>query len=83
MRRLLSLLLCAACGWPDGLPTTAAPGTMPGGMAWPDPLRPAPAPVQTTEDAAVIVAIEDYARLADRPGARATGAGSPRRRAAA
>ncbi len=74
MRRLLSLLLCAACGWPDGLPTTAAPGPMPGGMAWPDPLRPAPAPAQTTEDAAVIVAIEDYARLADRPGARAMGA---------
>lgn len=69
MRPGLALLLFAACGWPAGLPASAAPGSMPGGGAYPDLLAPAKAPIASPVDAAVIVAIEDYASLPDRPGA--------------
>ncbi|MBL9106291.1 MAG: formylglycine-generating enzyme family protein [Myxococcales bacterium] len=73
--RLAALTLAlAACGWPAGLPSSAAPGAMPGGGAWPDLLAPADRPPGGGEDAAVIVAIGDYEGLPDRPGAHAAAA---------
>jgi sulfatase modifying factor 1 len=78
MRRALGLLLFAACGWPAGLPETVAPGPAPGGADYPELLGAAAGqgqgPVEGDGDAAVIVAIEDYARLRDRPGAGAMAA---------
>jgi len=74
MRRALGLLIFAACGWPEGLPDSAAPGHMPGGAAYPELLRPGAPPRDGPGDAAVIVAIEDYAHLRDRPGAEAMAA---------
>lgn len=47
---------------------------MPGGGAWPDLAIDGPRTVGGAEDAAVIVAVEDYAGLADRPGADAVAA---------
>ncbi len=75
MRPLLALLvLLAACGGPRDLPASATPGTMPGGAAYPDPLRASKPPTGGFPDAALIVAIEDYERLPDRAGARAMAA---------
>jgi len=74
MRRALALLLCASCGAPAGMPASVAPGTTPAGVAYPDPLRRAKGPRGGLADAAIVVAIEDYAKLGDRPGARAMGA---------
>lgn len=70
----LAALTLVACPRPEGLPTTAAPGPLPGGGAWPDLLAGAPAVVATPADVAVIVALEDYASLPDRPGAHAVAA---------
>ncbi len=66
---LLGLLL-SACGWPAGLPETAAPGLMRGGMAYPDLRATATRSSEGRGDAAVIIAIEDYTRLAARPHAQ-------------
>ncbi len=74
MRRALALVLLAACGWPEGLPGTAAPGAMPGGAEYPDLFVDAGAPVGGSHDTAVIVAIEHYTHLHDRPGALAMAA---------
>ncbi len=71
MRRALALLLLTGCGWPEGLPGSAAPGLMPGGARYPDLLVDAAPPLGGTRDAAVIVAIEDYLTLGDRPGTMA------------
>lgn len=74
MRRLLALSLFAACGWPAGLATHAAPGTAPGGAAYPDLMRAGPVARGGTYDAALVIAVEDYAQLGDRSGAAAMGA---------
>ncbi len=74
MRRALALLMFAACGWPAGLPGSAAPGQTPGGAHYPDPMQRARSPTGAGEDAALIIAVEDYARLGARSGARAMGA---------
>ncbi len=68
------LLLFAACGWPAGLVTHAAPGRAPGGTDYPDLMRAAPKPRGGTYDAALVITVEDYAQLGDRLGARAIGA---------
>ena len=75
MRRAWILgLSLFGCGWPDGLPETASPGRMRGGPAYPD-LRATAAPRgEGRRDAAIIIAIEDYTTLADRPGAHAMAA---------
>ena len=74
MRLALGLLLCASCVESGGLPVSVHPGMTPAGVAYPDPLRRAKGPRGGLADAAVIVAIEDYTKLTDRPGARAMGA---------
>ena len=74
MRRALSLCLFAACAWPEDLPETAVPGPMPGGADYPDAVSSGAAPIDGRLDAAVIVAVEDYTRLGDRPGAEAMAA---------
>lgn len=73
-RAALLTLALAACGWPEGLPATAIPGAMPGGGTWPDLLADADAPAGGSGDVAVIVALEDYQTLPDRPGAHAVAA---------
>lgn len=65
---LLGLSL-AACAWPEGLPQPRSPGTMPGGDAYPVLQTKVGEANEGRRDAAVIVAIEDYATLPDRPGA--------------
>lgn len=67
----LGLLLSTACGWPEGLPETAAPGHTPGEADYPNLRVTGARPIDGERDAAVIVAIEDYTRLQDRPGADA------------
>jgi formylglycine-generating enzyme required for sulfatase activity len=74
MRWLLALLVCAGCGRPGGMPVSVDPGKMPGGAEYPDPMRPAKGPRGGLADAAIVIAIEDYTKLGDRPGARAMGA---------
>jgi formylglycine-generating enzyme required for sulfatase activity len=74
VRRLLAVLLFAGCGWPAGLASSAAPGRAPGGVVYPDLMIQAPAATGSQYDAALVIAVEDYARLADRPGAAAMGA---------
>mgnify|MGYP003420965168 CR=1 FL=1 len=69
-RLALGLLLAGACGWPEGLPTSAAPGHTPGEALYPEALVAGAAPVDGDLDAAVIVAVEDYAHMRDRPVAR-------------
>jgi len=67
-------VLLAACGWPRGLPDTAAPGRGPGGALYPDLALPGATADDGRHDAAVIVAIEDYERMGERVGARAMAA---------
>src|SRR5688572_1031030 len=67
-------LALAACDWPAGLPATSAPGPMPGGGAWPDLALGSPRTPGGEADAAVIISVEDYTGLADRPGADAMAA---------
>jgi formylglycine-generating enzyme required for sulfatase activity len=74
VRLLLAVLLFAGCAWPAGLVTHAAPGYAPGGAAYPDLMRAGPKPRGGTYDAALVITIEDYAQLRDRPGAGAIGA---------
>lgn len=74
MRRLLALTLFAGCAWPDGLATQASPGEAPGGAAYPDAMTPGPKARGGLSDAALVIAIEDYAQLGDRSGAAAMGA---------
>ena len=59
----------AGCGWPEGLPAPRSPGPTPGGDAYPVLQTRVGEFHDGRRDAAVIVAIEDYATLADRPGA--------------
>jgi len=74
MRRLLVLLLLDSCGWPASIPSSMTPGKTPAGVAYPDPMQRAKGPRGGALDAAVIIAIEDYTKLGDRPGARVMGA---------
>ena len=73
-RLAVLLLLASACGWPEGLPTSAAPGHTPGEALYPDAVVAGASPVDGELDAAVIVAVEDYAHMRDRPGADAMAA---------
>ncbi len=50
MRRALGLMLFTACGWPEGLPSTVAPGPAPGGADYPELLGPATVPGDTPVD---------------------------------
>jgi len=74
IRPALGLLLAGACGWPEGLPQTAAPGHTPGAALYPEAVVTSAPPVDGSLDAAVLVAVEDYAHMRDRPGADAMAA---------
>ena len=66
--------MLTACPWPEGLPEVAPPGRAPNGAVYPDLRTTVGAPERSRRDAAVIVAIEDYAGMPDRRGAQAMAA---------
>ncbi len=69
---LFAVLLFGACHRPE-VPTTS-PGQTPSGVAYPDLGVTPPAREPHPKDVAVIITVEDYTKLRDRPGAVAAGA---------
>lgn len=73
--RSLAALLLAGCPWPAGLPEVAPPGRTPGGVVvYPDLRAEAGPRDRARRDAVVIVSVEEYVGMADRPGAHAMAA---------
>ena len=76
MRRLAAAFaaLLTGCPWPAGLPDVAPPGRAPNGAVYPDLRATGGQSQRARRDAAVIVSIEDYVGMTDRPGAHAMAA---------
>ncbi|MBZ5708035.1 formylglycine-generating enzyme family protein [Nannocystis pusilla] len=63
--------VAAALACAPALPRSVRPQAQGGAQAWPDVAAPLPARPDGRRDAALIVSVEDYAFMADRPGAHA------------
>lgn len=71
---LLTLSLLSGCAGPRGLPNTMDPGRSPSGVRYPDLLAPGGIATNGRDDAAIIIAIENYRNLGKRVGAHAVAA---------